>query len=76
MRRSTVEMQDELKNSRCKHGIELKDIYVGQRGMVTGSARVAQEARLIPKNGGKTAGNDLDRCGRLAEAKKLLMIRH
>ena len=27
------------------HGIELKDIYVGPNGMLTGSARVAQKAR-------------------------------
>jgi circadian clock protein KaiC len=28
-----------------KHGIELKDVYIGPNGMLTGSARVAQEAR-------------------------------
>jgi circadian clock protein KaiC len=28
-----------------EHGIELKDVYIGPSGMLTGSARVAQEAR-------------------------------
>jgi circadian clock protein KaiC len=28
-----------------KHGIELKDVYIGPNGMLTGSARLAQETR-------------------------------
>src|SRR5207253_734634 len=28
-----------------EHGIELKDVYVGPEGVLTGSMRVAQEAR-------------------------------
>jgi circadian clock protein KaiC len=38
-----------------KRGIELKDIYIGPSGMLTGSARVAQEARERAQQLGRSA---------------------
>ena len=53
------------------HGIELRDVYVGSDGVLTGSARLAREARDLARRGDRD--NEVARKRRELERKRVML---